>query len=340
MSLKDNKYIYKVGHSLNLFRLRFRFIPYTFKYIFTDINLELHNNDRDSSEKYLIFQRVDYTGLMTHVFFVMGWVKYSLENGFTLLVDTSIGENPYLEDNENTWELYYQQPMIDESVDNAFIERIKRDKNYSFAPYNNRESLTYVKYVPRWLIKSFRPQIHFPQNIDFVKDESALKYWEGIYDKYIKLQPEVQKYVDQEYDEILKDSGKVLGVLIRGSGYRKAKPYNHHIQPEMEDVIEKINEFQEKYGWDYIYLATEEEKYEKQLKELYPGKILTNKREYDEENSVRSGHQAGLEYLSSMYLLSRCDMLIAGLCGGSQAAILMNQHQYTHLYVFDIGKYQ
>lgn len=340
MSLKDNKYIYRVGHSLNLFRLRFRFLPYSIKYILADRKPKLHTNDRASFEKYLIFQRVDYTGLMTHMFYVMGWVKYSLENGFTLLVDTSVGVNPYLEDNENTWELYYQQPMIDESVDNAFVERIKRNKNYSFAPYYNREGLTYVKYVPRWLIKSFRPQIHFPQNIDFVKDESALKYWEGIYDKYIKLQPEVQKYVDQEYDEILKDSGKVLGVLIRGSGYRKAKPYNHHIQPEMEEVIEKIDEFQENYGWDYIYLATEEEKYEKQLKEIYHGKILTNKREYDEGNSERSRHQAGLEYLSSMYLLSKCDMLIAGLCGGSQAAILMNQHQYSHLYVFDIGKYQ
>ena len=172
------------------------------------------------------------------------------------------------------------------------------------------------------------------------RNPDAQIYWEGMYKKYIKLQPEVQQYAEQEYNDIIARSGKVLGVLIRGAGYREAKPYMHDIQPEMEDVIEKIDEFRDKYGWDYIYLATEEEKYEKQLKKIYPGKVLTNKREYDEENSERSGHQAGLEYLSSMYLLSRCDMLIAGLCGGSQAAILMNQHQYSHLYVFDIGKYQ
>ena len=340
MGLKDNKLIYTIGHRLNLFRLKFRFIPYSFKYVFADRKPKLHINDRNSTEKYLIFQRVDFTGLMTHVFLVMGWIKYSLENDYILLVDTSKENNPYLENDENTWEVYYKQPMLNNKVDKTFIELIMKEKNYSYAPYSTRHSLRYSRSVPRWLTKAFEPKVLFPQDIDFCRDEDALKYWETLYQQYIHLQLETIKYVEDEFQRVIGSHGKVLGVLIRGAGYRKAKPYMHHIQPEIEDVIKKIYEFKSEYHWDYIYLATEEEKYETILETQYPGRILTNKRKYQVNAVVNKGHLAGLEYLSSMYILSKCNMLIAGLCGGSQAAVLMNQHQYEHVYLFDIGKYQ
>ena len=309
-------------------------------YVLSDRKLKLQVNECNSTEKYLIFHNVDYTGLMTHVFLVLGWVKYSLENDYILLVDTSKGKNIYVENNENTWELFYKQPMIDERVDEEFIKIIQKEKNYAYAPYNNRHGYTYSRNVPRLLIKIFKPKILFPQDIDFVNDEQSLLYWEKLYSEYIHFQPEIEEYVNNEYNQILKDKGIVLGVLVRGAGYRKDKPYNHHIQPEMDDLIKKIDEFKENYDWDYIYLATEEEKYEEILRNQYPGKILTNKRKYQQNGVVNTGHNAGLEYLSSMYLLSKCDMLVAGLCGGSQAALLMNQHKYEHVYLFDIGKYK
>lgn len=339
-SLKKNKAIYKIGHGLNVFRNRLSVIPYSFKYIFADRKRKLYINDKHSSEKYLIFQRIDFTGLMTHMLTVMGWIKYAQENGFTLIVDTSQGENKYRENNgENTWELFYKQPMIEDVVDQAYIDYVTKNKNFSYAHEYTRYGLTYVRHVPRWLTRAFKPQILFPKANDCVRDEQAQLYWEKIYKDFIKTKPEITQYIEDEYESIIKPNGKVLGVLVRGTGYRDVKPFMHHIQPEMSELIDKINEYKENYGWDYIYLATEEEKYELQLKTLYPGKILTNKRVYDEKESERHGHQAGLEYLSSMYLLSRCNMLIAGLCGGSQAAILMNQHKYEHLYVYDIGLY-
>jgi len=341
LKLKENTIIYKIGHGINILKIKLSVVPYSFKYIFADKKRKLFINDKNSEKKYLIFQRVDYTGLMTHMLSVMGWIKYAKENGFTLIVDTSKGENKYSENkSENTWELYYKQPMVDEVVDNKYIDNIIKNKNYSYVHNYTRYGLTYVRYVPRWIIKMFKPTITFPMANDIVRDEKGQIYWEKIYNDYIKTKPEVTEYIEKEYEQIIKPNSKVLGVLVRGAGYREGKPFNHHIQPEMNDLIKKIDEYKEKYGWDYIYLATEEEKYERQLKELYPGKILTNQREYRSESSERSGHQAGLEYLSSMYLLSRCDMLIAGLCGGSQAAILMNQHKYEHIYVYDIGKYK
>lgn len=339
--LKSNKIIYKIAHSINLFRLKLNVFPYSIKYLFADRKPKIIINDSYSTHKYYIFRKVDYTGLMTHMLTVMGWIKYAKENGYELIVDTSCGENPYIEkSNENTWELFYSQPMYNGIIEQNTLESIIQEKNYAFVPDFTRYGLTYVRYVPRWLIKVFKPTILFPKANDFVRDEKSQLYWEKLYSEYIHFQPEIEEYVNDEYNRVLKDKGRILGVLIRGTAYRDGKPYNHHIQPEMDDLIKKIDEFKENYDWDYIYLATEEEKYEEILRNQYPGKILTNKRKYQQNGVVNTGHNAGLEYLSSMYLLSKCDMLVAGLCGGSQAALLMNQHKYEHVYLFDIGKYK
>ena len=337
--LKNNKTIYAIGHTLNIFRVKLNVFPYSFNYIFAD-RIKYHKNNPDSTEKYLILQKAEYTGLMTHMLASLGWLKYALENGYTLIINTSGENNIYNNGSENTWEIFYEQPMISESVDNAFVQRIMQSENFAIAHNSTRYNLTYSRYVPRRLINIFKPTILFPKANDFVRDEKSQFYWEKLYSKYIHFQPKIEEYVNNEFNQILKDKGKVLGVLVRGTAYRDGKPYNHHIQPEMDDLIKKIDEFKEKYNWDYIYLATEEKKYELMLKEQYPERILTNKREYGKVITERHGHQAGLEYLSSMYLLSRCNMLVAGLCGGSQAAVLMNQHKYEHVYLFDIGKYK
>lgn len=339
MGIKNNKVLYSVGHKINLFRLKFRVIPYTFRYIFAD-RVKLHKNHPESKTKYLILQAAEHTGLMTHMLAALGWIRYAIENDYTFLIDTSGDNNLYQSEKANTWEMFYEQPMFSKSVDDNVVREIINNENYAIAHNKTRYNLTFVRMVPRWITKVFRSTIPFPEANDFIKKPTEQLEWEKIYSEYIHLQPEIEQYVHNDCDQVLSNRGKVLGVLVRGSGYRKDKPYMHHIQPEMEDLIAKIDEFQKEYHWDYIYLATEEEQYETLLKKQYPGKILTNKRTYGKEVTERPGFQAGLEYLSSMCILSKCNMLIAGLCGGSQAAVLMNQHQYEHVYLFDIGKYQ
>lgn len=339
MGFKDNKTIYKIGHSLNLFRIKLKAIPYIFKYIRSD-KIKLHINNKNSKKKYLILHASDFTGLMTHMLATMGWVKYAVENDYILLVNLGGANNQYSNSQENTWELYYEQPMVSDNVDNDYVANIMRNENYAIAHNCTRYNLTYSRSVPRCVIKVFKPHIPFPEANDFVRDEKVQLYWEKIYKEYIKPKPEILDYAESEYNSIIRNKGKVLGVLLRGTDYIEKKPYNHHIQPYIDSVLEKIDEYKEKYNWSYIYLATEDGKYEEILNKKYPGKILTNKRTYDYGEEGRDMFQYGLAYFSSMYLLSKCNMLIAGLCGGSQAALLMNQHNYEQVYVFDIGKYK
>jgi hypothetical protein len=62
-----------------------------------------------------------------------------------------------------------------------------------------------------------------------------------------------------------------------------------------------------------------------------PGKFTQT-----EENEI---YNRGIEYLSSIYLLSRCDALIGGNCGGSISALLMNGGKYEFTEIFNLGLY-
>lgn len=130
------------------------------------------------------------------------------------------------------------------------------------------------------------------------------------------------------------------------------------LNPETEEVIAKVKETldTEWRGEDFrIYLACDEKRVEERFQAAFPDRILVNKRVYYDEvyrsgeeakvigdvhwNRERDDYRRGLEYLSSLILLSRCRSLIAGNCGGSNAAIYWNGGKYESWYLFDKGFY-
>lgn len=48
---------------------------------------------------------------------------------------------------------------------------------------------------------------------------------------------------------------------------------------------------------------------------------------------------SGLEYLSSIILLSRCTALVGGNCGGTLGALFFNDEKYEFVHVFNLGLY-
>ncbi len=54
----------------------------------------------------------------------------------------------------------------------------------------------------------------------------------------------------------------------------------------------------------------------------------------DDANYWRS-----IQYLSSMAILSRCEGIVAGNCGGTCLALLMNNMHYRYTYIFNLGMY-
>lgn len=187
------------------------------------------------------------------------------------------------------------------------------------------------------------------------RDEIAI--YAKLYKSFVKLNTKTQEYFDDEYNNILKGK-RVLGVLCRGTDYTANRPAGHPVQPEIKDVIEFVKSKILDLNCKYIYLATEEKKIFEEFEKAFPNQILVNKRNYfdqfytlqnqsgedtriswvhfDREND---DYYKSLEYFSSVNLLSKCNALIAGNCGGSRTALYLNDNKYEYWHLFDLGVY-
>ena len=77
-----------------------------------------------------------------------------------------------------------------------------------------------------------------------------------IYQKYMKLRPEIQEKIDQEVKELFATAtGKVLGVHVRGADWRKMKVAGHPIAVTEEEYLQTAQNMMRDLGYDKIFLA-------------------------------------------------------------------------------------
>ena len=60
----------------------------------------------------------------------------------------------------------------------------------------------------------------------------------------------------------------------------------------------------------------------------------------DMDQLLNDMHQKGIEYLTTMHLLSNCNALFGSLVGSTMGAICMNCGAYEGVEIFDAGMYQ
>lgn len=224
---------------------------------------------------------------------------------------------------ENIWEWFFEQPFSDLYTNEKIIE----------------------KYDAQYLEV-------FPDFSD-VYDQDMTKWWSALYHDYWKLNDTTKDYVEQEVKNII-GNRRVLGVICRGTDYTDCKPKGHPVQPDIKDVIELVSQQFAKLNFDYIYLATEDGRIDKEFKDVFGDKVLINKRTYYDScfkekqltwikdvhfERENDDYYKGLEYISSLVILSECNALIGGNCGGCQTAIFLNRNRYEYKYIFDLGIY-
>lgn len=178
-----------------------------------------------------------------------------------------------------------------------------------------------------------------------------------LYRDFVTPNEETSNYINNEFSNLLKGKN-VLGVLSRGTDFVGGKPKGHPIQPDFNQLLSDTEDLLKRSQCDYIYLATEEKAMEDSFKDAFPGIIITNKRHYFDKDyykhiekkeyigisglvldNVSEIFEEGLEYLSSIYLLSKCKSLIGGNCGGSNAAIYLNDGKYEERIIYNLGLY-
>lgn len=248
---------------------------------------------------------------------MLGIILLSLYKGYLPVINVTYG-------GLNIWETFLKQPF----------------ENYS------------VELLPS-NVADKEMQSFFSPSFENMYNEKDLALWCKMYNHFVRLNEKTQEYVDNECQNVFVEGRRVIGVLCRGTDYVTLKPVGHPVQPTLEQIFVLLKVKMEELKLDYIYLATEEKKIEERFEKEFPGKILINKRSYydsyytnnctviREVNFERENdnYYKGLEYLSSIVILSKCHALIGGNTGGSCAAMFMNNMKYEYAHLFNLGRY-
>lgn len=249
---------------------------------------------------------------------VISLILYALYTGYIPVITI----NANSEWNQREW--YFVQPYIVLNVDISEFKIVKCEKRM-------------VDYAPK-----------FNDLFDLNGDDFAI--WRFLFKKFIIFNTQTNQYISEELSTL---EGAKIGIIIRGTDYTRLKPKDHPIQPTIEEIIEEIEKHR-KHN-QKIYVATEEKDLFCQL-ENYFGKefVLENKRKYYDELYYKNActkigevhferendnYFKGLEYLSSITILSKCDLVIGANSGGMQYAayliddvnklIIINKGTYT-----------
>lgn len=268
-------------------------------------------------------------GLMAIQSYVLGYLRLADKKGYIPVVDLKNYNNGYLETaeigNKNAWEYYFEQPT------RYTLEDVYKSKNVIIASGE----------AP---VEAYPIRFHYLMN-----QKSSASYYFKLLNSFVRIKDSVLQKINQECTTII-GGKRVIGVVNRGSDYINTK--GHAIQPTVNDLIIKIKELLIFWGCEYIFLATEEEYVFELFRNSFNDKLLTNDccriNSFDKYtfysdvcfNRQDDKYLKGLEYLTSVAILSRCNCLVGSMIGAVSGALVMNQGQYENTYIYDLGVYK
>lgn len=274
-------------------------------------------------------------GLFSIYRIALCYIKELVSLGYLPVVDMQTIGNAYLNPDklglENSWEYYFEQPS-GISVTEAHVSAHVIDTSN----------------IP--LVTNLACNFD-----DVLKSKKIRQFYSRLSSEYIRMKPTIKTIIEQRYQNIFSKvpkGEKVCGILFRGSDYSKLKPYMHQIQPSIDMVIDKVTKLSKEWGFSYLFVATEDENALTELKKNFQNRILYLERlrfqdtgkelladiDFQRENDR---YIKGLDYLTEMILLSKCNFIIAGKATGTYgAAILSEQYGgYEKEFYFDLGFY-
>lgn len=262
-------------------------------------------------------------------------IAYALDHHYIPVVNMKDFYSQYLGDNvgstENVWEYFFEQPF------NYHVEDTLTSKHIILS----RRSLT--------------PNSKYHIHTNILDDENKYKflYYKTLFRTYIRFNNETKNYLDEDFKRVLGNHEKVLGILCRGTDYLMKKPHNHPVQPDPIVVLQKADEIIRQQNCDKIFLATEDKRIYNMFFKHFSDKLLTNNQVLYDADDLKdvtylseikaprdnNNYLKGIEYLSSMYLLSKCACFIGGRTAGTIGVYFMSDG-FEYDYTWDLGNYK
>ena len=277
---------------------------------------------------YIIRKTEPGSGLMSEWMFVLDHLIKAKKRGVVPFVELSInrfcGEKNQDFELKNVWEYYWEQPS-----------------KYRMAEIYQSKNIILSQGWPN----------HNFVTINALSDIKRLKEFCDA-SKSVPLKNEVITHINKVMPSaFFNDNKKIIGVNFRGSGFTINQLSEHAIQPDVSRMLDLTSHQLKKWNADTIYIKAEEQYvidlFKKEFGEIV---IHSNNRRFAEFKSGEEfedlyadnpypTYMNGLEYLSEIVMLSKCNYLIGALNTGTIAAIIMNDLKYKDVYLDDLGRY-
>ena len=124
----------------------------------------------------------------------------------------------------------------------------------------------------------------------------------------------------------------------------------HSIPFNAENSLEIVEFYLNKWKMEYVYLSTEVIEYVELYKSHFKDKLILLKRDRYQNNQnekfinqytrdrKNDKYLTGLEYITEVYGLAKCDSIIGTSCGSLHSAIIINNNKYLNKKIFNFGR--
>ncbi len=198
---------------------------------------------------YIINRKIPGGGLFSNVTFVLNQLKMSVNKDFIPVIDMQnfpiiYNDLKSINGSKNSWEYYFDQPTK-YSLEDAYSSKRVIFSDNEFKIDNAR--------LKNWVL-----ELDSPEFLD-------VKH-------YLKPNKRYSDEANNFFNKTFSSSDKVLGVHFRGTNYKTCPRHAFCLTPKL--MIENINYLIKKFGYNKIFLCTEETVFFKKLKDYYGKKIF------------------------------------------------------------------
>ena len=178
-----------------------------------------------------------------------------------------------------------------------------------------------------------------------------MNYWHNMAARYMPIKNEIIKESNNIINRIFNESRNILGILLRGTDYIAIKPKGHAIPPKTKDVIKDVEILDNKYKYDWIFLATEDSIIRQDFLRAIGMKvkyILSNRNlTYDYSKKKLLAHSINFRkninyhkiYLLNIIILSKCLDFLGAKTSGTIGVYLLTKG-FRHSKVYNLGIYK
>ena len=161
-----------------------------------------------------------------------------------------------------------------------------------------------------------RPLIPYIPKTHWAYGMTAHQIYRCLFDKYIRLKPDIQQEIQEFYDEYMRDHKPLLGVHMRGGDKVKEVENLSHLNKK---YYEKVEEFTKRYGIKKILLLTDCEEILKEFRKRYGNRLIYTEAKRGQLSDTKNAphltsysekRRKGIEIIKDTYLASMCQFFI------------------------------